>query len=344
MKTIIIGNDPRELWMHASAWTRCGSATIQGICAGPAGDALSQHFGCGNIESRQDVPGWDTAEIFDILDSTPEKHELALEALAAGRSVLISPPFARSSGEAKELSAAAKKSSGILMCFENRLFFPPMRKVLELCEKRSVGRVSAVRMKSLIAGAGGWDEYLNPEFRNLFPDIDTAPRPDPGIKHRELYEKISAAVRLFGPLAEIFCLDGASGAEGTLVATWKHRAPATYGALDVIFAPEMDIRSPYYPRDDNMELTGGSGLVWLTKECSQMRAEPTVRVYRGENMFSYGNLEDDWLRGYEMAAGHFVECITQQKSPAVSVAHSVEVSHFAETALRSAEEGERLGV
>jgi len=335
----ITGTDPRELWLHARAWQDCGTGAELMIC-GEGMEEFAQSCGCRHSDCPGDTARSSAVRIVDITWATPGRHELALESLDAGKNVLVATPFAETRDEAAELAVAGRRSNGALMCMDNRLFYPPVVKVLELARKRTVGRLSAVRMRTLVGGAGGWDEYLDPDYPG--PRETPPAKAGDGELLREIYEKLSVAVKLLGPIEEIFCFERREMESPVSVVTWKHAAPATYGALDISFAPGLEIRSASYPRDDNMELTGTSGIIWLTKECAQMRVEPTIKVYRGENLFSYGNLDDDWMSGYRSAAGHFAACAAGKLKPAITTEHSSLVTGYAEAAAESARTGQRV--
>lgn len=342
LRVVICGGDDGEAWLHRQAWVAADAAELHGLCGAGvtgAGERASA-WGCAAYESFGRVLDDPAVDIVVLLEPMPGRADAAVAALERKKHVLLGAPFASNSEQARRIAAAAARAGRALMCFENWHFFPPVRKIFRLLDKKTVGRVTALRMRSIIAGCGGWDEWLNPEFT-----AHGAPGRDaPSILFRECYEKLSLALRMLGPIEELFyyCPPAGGGAGGAAVLTWKHAAPATYGALDVTFAPDMCIRSATWPRDDNMELTGSAGIIWLTRACSQMRNEPAVRVFRGENLFSYGNLDDNWQQGHAACAREFAERVSRGQPPPLDVAHSVRAVEAAEAAARSAESASRI--
>ena len=209
-----------------------------------------------------------------------------------------------------------------------------------------VGRAEAA-LNALDAGKrvimGGWDDFLTPEFKPTGePASDSLDFH--ALLYREIYEKISVAMSVFGPIAEIFHYGPAAAAPPCAsVITWKHAASATYGCLDVVFAPDMSIRSATFPRDDSMEFTGSAGMIWLTRGSAQLRNEPTIRVFRGENQFTYGNLDDDWRAAHAHTANHAMDCLARNATPEPGIAHAIQAVNCA-AAIRSAETAQRISL
>lgn len=339
---VICGGEAGEAWLHRSAYEGCPDAQVMGVFCADATEAevRAGAWECRSYHDFDEILSDGDVSIVEILDLPDARDDVTGAALETGKHVLLAPPFAADADSATGLVEAARRSGSMLMSYEPWFFFPPMEKIARLVEKKSVGRVTSIRMRSLIAGKGGWDQYLNPEVAGFSPE--GIPAREASIS-REIYEKISLAVKLLGPLEEIFFYPPVSrDGTGASVLTWKHRASLSYGALDITTAPAMEIRSSYHARDDNLELTGSSGIIWLTRACSQMRAEPTVRVFQGENMIAYGYLDDDWLSGYRACARHFADCVRYGRKPKLAPADAVYAMKCTEAAATSAAESGRV--
>ena len=340
LRVAICGDDPRELWLHLRAYGACGAAEAACVlCGNGVAGRCAAGFDLRVPGGFEEVLSDKTIDAVEILASSPDRTERALEALEAGKHVLLAPPFGEDPGSAKRIALAANKSRGLLMPAENWKFFPPVLKLAGLVRKKTVGRITAIRMRTVLAGAGGWDQYLNPAFR--------CDAPEAGFDYQkwlqgELFEKLSLACEYLGPVKEIFCIDGSPGGGRSTVVTWQHAGHALYGAADLSYAPAMNIRSAYYPRDDNFELTGPSGIIWLSLGCSRMRSEPTLRFYRGDKQFAYGNLDDDWLRGFENTLIHFTDCALGKVQPDFNPDDAARVMEYTAAALESAASGKRI--
>lgn len=342
LNSVICGSDPCELWLHTQAYSGSDTARVAGIFneGAPPPEGVSAPGAQSEYAGFEEILNDKSAGIIEILASCADRVERAAAALDAGRHVLLAPPFGDSAEDAARLLGKAKRSGARLMSYDNSRFFPPAQKLLRIVRKKKAGTISNMRMRCLIAGRGGWDDYLNPGFTP--PAGAAAPDPD-AMLYRELCDKFAFACAALGPVDEVFTFQRTAPSGGRVaVVTWKHSRPGVYSSMDYTYAPDMTIRSAYYPRDDNMELTGSSGIIWLTLACSQLRKEPTLRVYRGENQFAYGNLDDDWLSGYRRCAGHFAESILNGRRPAIDPKTSARAAEYARAALESARTGDRI--
>jgi predicted dehydrogenase len=339
LNVVICGGNEREAWLHWRAYRGLDAAGVHGVQSSAEGAAAARAalWGCRAYGDFDSVIADPAVHIIELLGRPAGRAGRVLRALEAGKNVLVGAPFAADAEDAGRIARAARNANVLLMSYENWIFYPPFAKLERIVAKRTVGRVSSVRMRTLAAGEGGWDPWLNPEF----PAAEPAPAPDPAaLLFREAFEKMSLAARLLGPIEEVYAVSPGDGTSA--VVTWKHSALTRYGVLDVTQAPRMRIRSAYDPRDDAMEWTGSAGIIWLTRAASQLRNEPTLRMYRGENQFAYGHLDDDWQSGYTACVRHFAECVAHNKPPMLDPAAAAHAVACARAAIQSAETGERV--
>ena len=340
LNVVICGGGDTEAWLHWRAYRGVDEAAVAGVC-GTDAEERAAVWGCRAYPSLDAALADTAVDALELLDPLPNRTEAAEDALRAGKHVLMGAPFARASGSALRLAEAARKYHALLMPYDHWLFYPPVKKMLRVIGKKAVGRVTSMRRRALIAGLGGWDAYLNPEFHET--QRPPAPAANTADVFTEIYHTLAVADRIFGPVAEIHNYSpNQAMAPGATVVTWKHAAHATYGAMDIILAPDMNVRSAYDPRDDNIEITGSAGIIWLTRAASQLRHEPTLRLYRGENQFAYGNLEDDWLAAFHHCVRHFAQCALHSRAPERAAADAARVVAATEAAARSADTGQRI--
>ncbi|MEO8286016.1 MAG: Gfo/Idh/MocA family oxidoreductase [Chloroflexota bacterium] len=86
------------------------------------------------------------AEAVLITANLPGHVPLALEALRAGKHVLLEKPFAPTVDEARQVVDLAAKSNLVLMISQNYRFFPAVQAVRELVRSGSMGEVSGVSL------------------------------------------------------------------------------------------------------------------------------------------------------------------------------------------------------
>ncbi len=330
---VIAGGTEQEAWLHASAYAIRFSAVDpspvpEEVTAGDdakvdvgfvglwtPGDPdghRARMFALKHYATFDDVLIDPRATIVEMLLPFPERTRAAIDAIKTGKHLLLTPPFASSSDEARVLLDAARGAGVSVMCYEPWPFYPPFQKLATLVRRQVVGRIQCLRMRTVLAGAGGWDPFLNPTF----PGDRKHGWPSPeNLIRREAFEKLSLAVRLLGPIESLSMtggpIDPTTG--GARLLTFKHAAHATYGSLEIVLAPGMTIRSGHDPREDLLELTGTAGVLWLTRGPAQMRCEPVLRMYRGEHLFAYETLPDQWELGFQGCVRHFVQCIRKRR-------------------------------
>jgi predicted dehydrogenase len=86
------------------------------------------------------------AEAVLITATLPAHVPLALEALAAGKHVLLEKPFAPTMTEAQQVVAMAERQNRVLMISQNYRYFPAVRAVTQLIREGNLGPVGTVRI------------------------------------------------------------------------------------------------------------------------------------------------------------------------------------------------------
>ena len=61
---------------------------------------------------------------------------------------------------------------------------------------------------------------------------------------------------------------------------FEYEDPGILGTMDVIYAPDMWLRSGYYGADEFFEIQGDEGFLWVTRCTGEMLDLPAVVLYR----------------------------------------------------------------
>lgn len=106
---------------------------------------LAEQFHVHAFESLDEL--WKDRNVHAVLISTPpDSHEeLAVQALAAGKHVLLEKPMARTIQEAEKIRQAALQYGKKLMLLHVQRFYDPHQKAKELLEKGEIGRLLTIR-------------------------------------------------------------------------------------------------------------------------------------------------------------------------------------------------------
>ncbi|MBI4605750.1 MAG: Gfo/Idh/MocA family oxidoreductase [Planctomycetes bacterium] len=103
-----------------------------------------------------------------ILTSMPSHGRLVLEALAAGKHVLVEKPLAVSLDEAARVVAAARQSRGLLACAPFTVLSPTFQAIRRRLQAGDVGRVVSARARYGWAGPDWAEWFYRPGGGALF--------------------------------------------------------------------------------------------------------------------------------------------------------------------------------
>lgn len=96
--------------------------------------------------SLQEAIAATTAEAVLVTTALPDHTAVALEALAAGKHVLVEKPMAATLADAQAMVDAAEAAGRILMVSQNYRFYPAAAAVAALVAEKALGPVGAVRV------------------------------------------------------------------------------------------------------------------------------------------------------------------------------------------------------
>ncbi|MGO4594791.1 Gfo/Idh/MocA family protein [Leifsonia sp. 2TAF2] len=141
---------------HASAWAANGVPVLWAVS--PRREPSLVDAPAARWATRiQEVLADPAVTIVSICTPTPSHAELAIQALEAGRSVLLEKPIALTLEDAVRVEEAASRASGILLVAHVVRFFPGYAALAERVAGGSVGRPRVVRASRISAAPVGYD-------------------------------------------------------------------------------------------------------------------------------------------------------------------------------------------
>lgn len=241
---------------------------------------------------------------------------IVLEALAAGKHVLVEKPLALTVAECDEIAAAAEAAGRTVGVQHNQLFYPPHVRARELIESGAIGRSVHIRLRLGIGGKyGGWRTAPAAAGGGLLFDAGV---------HR-----FYLARALFGEVAELTAMADRPGGDGEDQAIVALRFEnGAFGVIDVNY------HGPAGMFDDAVEVVGTEGALYISgieADFEGFRTGPALRRYDGawhDERVDPGN----WADSVAASIQAFVDALAAGGEPPVTIADGRRVVELIETA------------
>ena len=132
---------------------------------GPRGSATTDLTGISKYRDHRDLLKDASIDLVDICLPTDQHEAVVLEALAAGKHVLVEKPIAIDLASAQRMVAAAKQANRMLMVAQVLPFFPEFRYVRETIASGQYGNLRGAAFRRVIAEPN-WSAGMS-DFRKL---------------------------------------------------------------------------------------------------------------------------------------------------------------------------------
>lgn len=132
---------------------------------GPRGSATTDLSGIKKYKDHADLIADPDIDLVDICLPTDQHESITIEALNAGKHVLVEKPIAIELGAAERMLAAAKKAGKMLMVAQVLPFFPEFRWVSETVQSGRYGKLLGASFRRVIAKPN-WSSDMS-DFRKL---------------------------------------------------------------------------------------------------------------------------------------------------------------------------------
>lgn len=275
----------------------------------------------------------DVVEVFEFDGSRQETVE---EFLMAGIPVSLQKPIATTLDEADELIRVARKSGTLLRVNEYPLYYEPYKKAIALVRKMEIGEVCAIRLRSNLVGEGGWGP-LEDILKKNSPFFHPA------------FDRFALAMELVGDIesVNVYTNGFKSGKPGQALVAFKCRADGCFGVMDLTYAPETAIRTNGLPCDDQVELAGTDGILWVNHFHGKMTEEPSLEVRRGKKHYTMGigsGMELEWESCLKYSVDDFLKSVVTGIPPQHTIHKSRKVLKIILAAHEAAECCGRISV
>jgi predicted dehydrogenase len=236
-------------------------------------------------------------------------YPVALEAIRAGKNVLVEKPLTTALDEGRRLVDAAAAAGVALGVSHNQLFYAPHAEAKRLIDTGAIGAPVLIRMR-LGAGPrwGGWRASPDLAGGGLLADAGV---------HR-LY----LALHFLGPVRGVRAILDAPGRQGETFAVVILEFGS--GALGVIEANHGGPRGTF---DDEIEITGSDATLRLAGIESLYvgyRAGPPLSMFRDGRWREVPVPADDWQASVQASVTAYLDAVTAGREPPVTGAAALE--------------------
>jgi predicted dehydrogenase len=259
------------------------------------------------------VPAGEPADGVEIALDRPEAADLARQTMAAGAAVSLHAGPAADAATVAALFADAQSRGVPVRLFYSYLYFAPAVRLRELLAAGEIGELTTVRVRAVLGGKGA--------ALSLAPPFGDWPLRHPAFDHFPLLTFLG------GPAARLAAYVGPmDGAGGQALIGVRFAAAGRVGALECAYAPDMHVRSAFYPHDLQVEVAGTDGVIWLRRGMAETTQEPPLAVRAGRSAYTIGiesGMTGDWAEVYRAAAAEFVGAVGGRLVRRLGVAETI---------------------
>jgi len=234
---------------------------------------------------------------------------VALQAILAGKNVLVEKPLAIGLAECQELVDAAAAAGVALGVSHNQVFYGPHAEAKRLIDTDGIGRPVLIRLRLGMGPTwGGWRASPALAGGGLLMDA--------GI-HR-LY----LALYFFGPVRRVHAVVDAPRRQGEAFAVAILEFQS--GALGII---EANHHGPPGTFDDEIEITGSDAtlrLAGIESLSVGYRTGPALTMFRDRQWSEVPVPEDDWETSVHASVAAYLDAVIANKEPPVTGAAALE--------------------
>ena len=310
--------------LHALEYRANDAAAIVALCDADAGLA----------EQRAAAWGLDGAAIYadytelladpavDLVEILLPHHlhaDAALAAFAAGKAVSLQKPMTHTLDQADALVAAARDAGVFFKVFENFVFYPPVVKAKQLVDAGAIGEVQTIRLKSHFSGTGGWP----------IPAGAIAWRQDPAqngggpMVFDDGHHKFAIAWHFFGQAEQVFAWIGSTTAangdvfDGPSIITARFPG-GRLASLEMVFSQHLHVETDHYAQDDQVEITGSRGVIWITRGHGRLSQRAPVILYRDGATREYHDIPAGWQWSFINGTKDTIAALRDNRPPVLT--------------------------
>jgi predicted dehydrogenase len=252
-----------------------------------------------------------TVDLVEIIVPHHLHHEVTVYALAQGLNVSVQKPMAMSLAEADDMIDQSRQASGVMKVYENFIHYPPIAKARQVIDAGDIGEPLTIRIKSNPGDpAYGWSvPAAAAAWRHDVSKSGGGP-----LTFDDGHHKIAVAWHLMGPIERVHAWIGETEiGDGQIL-----DAPAAItlgfsggrlGVFDVVYSPNLQIHTDHYAQDDQIEVTGTRGVLWVTRGHGRTLSRAPVVVYRDGVAHEYDDMATGWESSFIASTHNTIDAL-----------------------------------
>lgn len=326
--------------LHAAAYDGLDTARIVAVCDSNAENAHDRARAWGVPADRvfTDYEELLAVEEIDMVEILVPHHlhtQIATAAMRAKKHVSLQKPMSISLAEADALIACAAETGVTFKVFENFIFYPPIQKAKELVDSGAIGEIVGIRIKSN-PGTSPTAWGVPPAAQAWRMNLETCGGGP--LVFDDGHHKFAIAWHLLGRPTSVHAFIGSSMGgylDAPSIVSWVHESGAV-GSLEVVYSPDLLIKTRHYAQDDRVEITGTKGVIWVTQGHGRLYDHPPVELYADGVLTSFDDIPIGWETSFIRSGRHFIEALTNGTAPQLDGKSGREILEFALAAQQSA--------
>ena len=316
---------------HAAAYQKLGIARVAGLIEEneESGKSFCAKFECKPYSSLAHAFTGGEIDIVDVCLPTFLHEQFALEALAAGKHVLLEKPMTLTLESAKRIVSAAKASKQAFMMGQVLRFWPEYVKAKQLLDSGALGKATLV------------SAYRLAQHPNWSPWFSDAGKSGGGLYDLMMHD-VDYVNHLFGPAKTVYAVGQKSphGAWNDVTASFEFSSGA-----NAVVESQFNM-SGGYPFSMGLRVMGDVGTVEF-KFSAGFNLEDRDSAVNSFVLYANGHdpsaVEIEHPDGYEEELKYFVDCVEKGIKPStVTPDSSLDTMRMIDAVHRSLESKEKI--
>ncbi|MGA2208447.1 MAG: Gfo/Idh/MocA family oxidoreductase [Acidimicrobiales bacterium] len=254
----------------------------------------------------------DDIDAVEIVTPTYLHHSHVLDALAAGKHISVQKPLSNTIDEADEMGDAAAGAGLTLRVGECMVHYPPLELAKRLISDGAIGKPVGLRIRTVVGQTdSAFQAGLNADGYSWRLDA----RSPGGHLFDDMVHKYAVALWLLDQ--DVTSVQAVVRRRDLYfepcVALFEFEDPDLLGTMEVVYAPQMWLRSQYFGADEFFEIQGEEGSLWVTRATGEMLDLAPVVLYQGkDNKISttrFTEVDSNFATGFKRSSSHFIDAL-----------------------------------